>query len=49
MCSLGDLAPRDAEVVHVTAPTDATDCGGALFVVADAKDDEQAATISIDC
>ncbi|HEY3182760.1 MAG TPA: hypothetical protein VGJ77_08005 [Gaiellaceae bacterium] len=53
-CPLGDLEPGDAEVIHLTTPTDATDCGGTLFIIVGAGSvetpgEEQAASISINC
>jgi hypothetical protein len=53
-CPLGDLEPGDAEVIHLTTPTDATDCGGTLFIIVGAAGvesagEERAASISMSC
>jgi hypothetical protein len=59
VCAIGDLEPAESRVVHLTAPLHGDDCGGTLFTIVgatatnespfDARDDEDAATISIDC
>jgi hypothetical protein len=58
-CLLGELAPGEARVVHLTVPLHDDDCGGALFTIVgatatnespfDEQDDETSATISVDC